>query len=292
MSKLRERLNKVVGCHAGTSSLRNLVYYFRKAWLMGRGYLIFSFLRVFFEALLSLVDIAGLGAVVSALSRGAEFTDVVRVIISYVLVNLGIVLAGQGLRLGENLAMRRASNVLQYQYMRDCLDIDYHFVSDGRFLNLKKKSMGGYPVFSIHVFGELFGAVVRLAGVMAVFALVSPLFILILLALSAGIIALTIYSQRCDWRFGLENAEDERALGQLYDIMTKYRYAKEIRINGAAGFISGKYRAAFDLHMARFRALLRRKLGVGWRMLKLIRIRRFCGLRMCLSGIRRRRIMF
>ena len=46
--------------------------------------------------------------------------------------------------------------------------------------------------------------------------------------------------------------------------MTKYKFAKEIRINNAAGYVSGKYHAIFSEHMKKFSSLLRKKLGVNW----------------------------
>ncbi len=75
---------------------------------------------------------------------------------------------------------------------------------------------------------------------------------------------MTIYTQRCDYKFKLDCADDERRLQYLYEIMTKYKFAKEIRINNAADYISGKYKTVSSEHMSKFRRLLRKKLGVNW----------------------------
>ena len=244
--------------------LKNLRFYFKKAKEMAGAYMTATLLRSFFFALLSLIDIAGLGIVIEALVSKKLFDDIMWLIIFYVLVNLAVSLGGHFLTLFENRSMRRASNTLQYQYMRDCLEIDYHYVQDGNVLNLKRNSMLAHPAFSLSMFGECLNALMKLLGTISIFFLLSPLFIVILTVLSALIITLTIYTQRCDHKFKLDCADTERRLQYLYEIMTKYKFAKEIRINNAAGYISEKYKMASSEHMGKFRRLLRKKLGVNW----------------------------
>ena len=133
--------------------LKNLRFYFKKAKEMAGACMAATLLRSFFFALLSLIDIAGLGIVIEALVSQEPFDDIVWIIIFYVLVNLAVSLGGHFLTLFENRSMRHASNTLQYQYMRDCLDIDYHYVQDGNVLNLKRNSMLAHPAFSLSMFG-------------------------------------------------------------------------------------------------------------------------------------------
>lgn len=244
--------------------LRNLHFYFKKAKKMAGAYMAATLLRNFFFALLSLVDIAGLGIVIDALVSKRAFGDVIRLIAFYVLINLAVNLTGHFLFLLENRSMRRATNVLQYKYMEDCIAVDYHYVQDGNVLNLKRNSMLAHPAFSLGTFGELLNALIKLLGTLSIFFMLSPLFIVVLTVLSVLIITLTVYTQRCDYQFRIDCADDERRLKYFYEIMTKYRFAKEIRINNAAGYISGRYRATFSEHMRKFRLLLRKKLGVNW----------------------------
>ena len=244
--------------------LKNLRFYLKKAKEMAGAYMAATLLRSLFFALLSLIDIAGLGIIIDALVSKKPFDNILRLIIFYVLVNLTVSLAGHFLTLFENRSMRRASNTLQYQYMRDCLDIDYHYVQDGNVLNLKRNSMLAHPAFSLSTFGECLNALIKLLGTISIFFLLSPIFIVILTVLSVLIITLTVYTQRCDYKFKLDCADDERRLQYLYDIMTKYKFAKEIRINNAADYISDKYQTVFSEHMSKFRRLLRKKLGVNW----------------------------
>ena len=176
-------------------------------------------------------------------------------------MNLTFDLCGQLFSLFENRAMRKASNVLQYKYMTDCLDIDYHYVQDGNALNLKRKSMRGHPAFSLNTFGELFGAVIRLCGTLTVFFLLDPLFVALLLLLSGLIIAITQRTKELEHDFRVGSVDGERKLDHLYEIMTKYRFAKEIRVNDAAGLITQKYCSISDEFLDKYRTLRRKKFG-------------------------------
>ena len=244
--------------------LKNLRFYFKKAKKMASAYMAATLLRSLFFALLSLIDIAGLGIIIDALVSKKPFDNILCLIIFYVLVNLAVGLGGHFFTLFENRSMRRVTNTLQYQYMKDCLDIDYHYVQDGNVLNLKRNSMLAHPAFSLSTFGECLNALIKLLGTISIFFLLSPVFIVVLTVLSVLIITLTIYTQRCDYKFKLDCADDERRLQYLYEIMTKYKFAKEIRINNAASYISDKYQTVFSEHMSKFRRLLRKKLGVNW----------------------------
>lgn len=244
--------------------LQNLHYYFKKAKETAGAYMATTLLRNFVSAILSIVDIAGLGIVIDALVSKKTSDDILSIISFYVLINLAVNLTGRFITLLENRAMRRATNDLQYSYMYDCIEIDYHYVQDGNMLKLKRNSMLAHPAFSVGRFGDLLNALIKLLGAISIFALLTPVFIIALTILSIFIIILTIYKQRSEHQFKLDCADDERRLKYLYEIMTKYKFGKEIRINNAAEFISSKYATTFFDHLNKYRNLLRKKLGVNW----------------------------
>ncbi len=241
--------------------MKNLIYYLKKSREMAMPYMTAVLTRNLFAALLSLFNIAGFGMIVESLQSGKEYDKVIRTIIFFVAVNLIIDLCGQLFSLFENRAMRKASNVLQYKYMTDCLDIDYHYVQDGDALNLKRKSMRGHPAFSLNTFGEFFGAVIRLSGTLTVFFLLDPFFVALLILISGLIIAITMRTQELEHGFRVGCTDGERKLDHLYEIMTKYKFAKEIRINDAAGFIAQKYSSISDKFLDKYRTLRRKKFG-------------------------------
>ena len=147
--------------------------------------------------------------------------------------------------------------------MHDCLDVDYHYVQDRKILNLKRKSMNSQPFFSLSIYGECFNYIIQAIGVISIFALLSPIFVGIILVLSAALIWLTIYTQKCDFDFNNDKVEDDRKLTYLYEVMTKYKFAKEIRINNAGAYIENKYKDTFMIQIRKLKQLLKKKLGVN-----------------------------
>ncbi len=101
------------------------------------------------------------------------------------------------------------------------------------------------PAFFLSNWGNFINYSVQFIGVVSIFSILSPLFIVIILILSAFIICLTIYKQKSDFDFNNEQVDDDRKLDYLYNVMTTYEYAKEIRINNAKTFIKSKYASIF-----------------------------------------------
>lgn len=244
------------------TKLKNLIYYFRKSWQTARFLLVSTLCRNIFIALTSLIGVIGLGVVIDALTGNQSKKEVFTVIIIYLSANLAVTLINQIFTLLENNAMRKASNVLQYGYMRDCIDIDYHYVQDRKVLNLKRRSMMAHPAFSLNYVGSSLNYLIQIIGLISVFSLLSPIFIVIVLLISSVLIWLTMYTQKCDYEFKNERVEDDRKLKYLYDVMTKYKFSKEIRINNAGEFINKKYDSAFSDQIKKLKQLLRKKLGV------------------------------
>lgn len=181
----------------------------------------------------------------------------------YALIHLAITLATQLLTLWENNAMRKSSNIMQFKYIQDCLDIDYHYVQDGKILNLKQKSMISQPPFFLSHWGNLINYFIQSISVLFIFSVFSPPFTLIIMLLSVLMIMLTIYTQKCDFNFNNSKVEDDRKLDYLYSVMTDYQYAKELRINNAAQFIKNKYIFETKIQIRKLKKLLNKKLGVN-----------------------------
>lgn len=243
--------------------IKNLIYLFRRAWNISKIYFLVTAVKSIFTALISLANIVGLGFIIDALVSGQSKGNILKLIIIYLSINLGISLANQALQLWQNNVMRKESNVLQYQYMQDCLDIDYHYIQDGKILNLKQKSMTSQPAFFLDLWGQCFKNIIQFIGVISIVSALSPLFIIIIILLSAMLITITAYTKKCDYNFQHEKIDDERKLDYLYDIMTEYKYAKEIRINNASEYIKQKYHFVFEIQIQKLRQLLHKKLGVN-----------------------------
>ena len=241
----------------------SFIFCLKKAWKNSRQYFFLTIIKNVFLAVIPLVNIAGLGVVINALTSGKALRSVVNYIVIYVLINLAITFSTQLLGLWENISMRKSSNILQYKYINDCINIDYHYVQDGKIQNLKRQSMLSQPPFFLNHWGNMISYIIRIISVLSIFLLFSPLFMLIILCLSALLILLTIYIQNCDYDFNNKKVDDDRKLDYLYDIMTDYKYAKEIRINNAKEFINNKFISVLKDQTKKLKQLMRKKIRVN-----------------------------
>lgn len=221
--------------------MKRLLFLFSYGWGISKRLFFITAVRSCFEALLPLVNIAGLGMVINALTLKEPEGNVVSLIIIFLSVNLGIEIIREIFTLLHNNIVRSVSNVMQYQYMQDSLNIDYHYVQDRSILDLKKKSVFVNPSVFLDYVGTFLKHIVSFAGIISVFSLLSPYFLLILAATSAVSIILTFRSRKNDFEYQNDMAADDRKLDQLYKIMTGYKHAKEIRLNRADRFIGEKY---------------------------------------------------
>lgn len=243
--------------------IRNIVFCFKNTWKNSRQYFFATVIKNLFTAIIPLVNIAGLGFTINALVSEEPLASVLKYILGYALIHLAITLATQLLTLWENNAMRKSSNIMQFKYIQDCLDIDYHYVQDGKILNLKQKSMISQPPFFLRHWGNLINYFIQSISVLFIFSVFSPPFTLIIILLSVLMIMLTIYTQKCDFNFNNSKVEDDRKLDYLYSVMTDYQYAKELRINNAAQFIKNKYIFETKIQIRKLKKLLNKKLGVN-----------------------------
>ncbi len=221
------------------------------AWRKCKALYFASFGKALFNALLPLIDIAGLGLVVDALVNSRPRHEVMRLILYFLLFNLAAALLSQLLTLAENIIMRKASDITQRDYMNDSIRIDYHYAQDRSILDLKKKSMGANPAWFIFSFGQLIKCIVQFVGIAYLFSVLSPLFLSVLLLTSFLSILFIVRERRLDFAYRNESTEDERAMDYLYKTMTDSGYAKEVRINRAENILTKKYSERYKVHLKR-----------------------------------------
>lgn len=214
-----------------------------------------------FTAIIPLINIAGLGIVIEILVSGNE-KKVIKIIIIYLSINLGISLIKAIIVLLNNVVMRKASDIVQLNYMYDCVFINYHYVQDGSILDLKRKSIGAHPVWLLDSLGNLFLYLIQFIGVTYIFALISPLFILVIVLTSFLTILMNFVKQKYEFDLQQAKVTDDRKLEYLYRTMTEYKYAKEIRVNQAGKFILIKYAKILNNQLDKLRIYYRKTLSV------------------------------
>ncbi len=234
-------------------------YLMSYAWKNNKGLFIIILVKSLFTALIPVVNISGIGIVVDALVNKRGNSYVVSAIVIYLSVNLGITLISNILTYLDNRSMRKASDILQLDYARDSVCIDYHYAQDGSILNLKKRSMISHPAWFLYPVGEFFNCIVRLLSVIYIFSLLTPVFTLIISLTSFLSVYVTLKLQALTFKFNNDKIEDDRILSYLYTLMSDSKYFKEIRVNKANECIEDNYISAEEALVEKYKRYIRKK---------------------------------
>lgn len=212
-------------------------------------------------AISPILNIMGIGAVVNAITNHVPYVQIRRIIFLYVGISAVFSILTSILGGVENALMRKATNVLQFGYMRDCVSVDYHYVQNRKLLELKPKSMGARPEFFLNLWGRCINELAKIVGVFTVFVIISPWFIFIMILLAFFVIQSNVWVDKKEMEYRQEKTENDRKLDYLYLVMTDYKYAKEIRINKAAKLIEEKYNLVLKHQMSKLRKMIQKKIG-------------------------------
>ena len=240
-----------------------ILFLLKLSWETSKRYCFITAANSLFNAFLPLVNIIGLGAVVNALVINETFDNVLKIIIIYLSINLGIAVIKEILNLIELYIMRVASNIAQYAWSEDTVSIDYHYAQDGMIRDLRMKSMGAHPAFYMHNLGSFIKYFIQFLGIISILSLISPLFIFLITATSAFSIALIFKTRKNDFDFQNGKVEEDRKIDCLYKIMTEYGFAKEVRINSAKNYISKKYSDILLTQIAKLKTLYKKSIKIN-----------------------------
>ncbi len=240
--------------------IKNIKFLLIRSWKTSKSFFVITAVKNIFNALLPLVNIVGLGTVVNALMTNESYEKVIKIIIIYIALNLGIAIIQEILTLFENNIMRVISNVMQFDYSRDSININYHYAQDGTIFNLRRKSMSAYPPYFLGVF---ISYMIQFAGIISILSILSPLFILMLASTSAFSIMLVFKTKKNDFEFQNAKIEEDRKLDYLYKVMTGYQFAKEVRINNAEDYVAKKYAIILNKQINKLKTLYRKSMNIN-----------------------------
>jgi len=243
--------------------LKDIKFLLARSWEVSKSYCLLTAVNNIFQAALPLINIVGLGMVINALVTNEPYNQVITLIIIYLSINLGIAIIQNILQLFENNIMRKVSNIAQFDYSRDSVNVNYHYAQDGTIMNLRRKSMSAYPAFYEHHIGELIKYIAQFAGIISILSLLSPLFLLLIAATSAVSIVMIFKTRKNDFDFQNDKVEEDRKLDYLYKVMTEYSFAKEVRINNAENYVAGKYAGILQTQINKLKVLYGKSMKIN-----------------------------
>ena len=241
--------------------IRDIKFLLSRLWEASKTYILFSVLQNIFSAFLPLINIIGLGMVVHSLVTGEPHSRVVILIIICISINLGVKIIQELFNMFENKIMRVLSNIMQFGFSRDSVHVNYHYAQDGTVLNLRRKSMVAYPPY--YMLGMFLNHIIQFAAIISIFSVLSPLFILVLGVTSAISVVLTFKAQKNDFDFENDKVEEDRKIDYLYQVMTGYEFAKEIRINNAEDYVANKYMNILQTQIHKLKMLYKKSMRIN-----------------------------
>jgi len=239
-----------------------VVYLLRYAWKNEKKLFLITFFKNAFGAMVPLIDIAGIGVIVDLLVANQPMDVVLKAIIFYVAFHLIIGLTTNALTMAVDICQRESTNRVQYQYAWDSIKMNYHYVQDGSFLNLKKKSMNVQPSFYLKDFGAFLEYIVKFLGIVYIFALIRWELILVLVSLSIVPILLSFRQKKAEAEVKKSSVPYERQIDYLYKAMTEYKFAKDIRIYQGQKMLKSKYRESNHILLQKRKELSQKALWV------------------------------
>ena len=221
--------------------MKNLRYLAVRTWQVGKRMYAIVACKSAFMAAAPLIDVVGLGLLVDALIRGRHLAEVLRILVPFVCASLACRLVDALLKWQLNIALRQASNVIAFDFAKDNLAIDYHYVQDSSLENRRKRSMRMDPGYFTWMLGVILSNIIQFAGILTICIAFAPPFIALLLATGAILVILTFALRTNEVKLADSKVEDERKLDYLFTVMTDYVYAKEVRLNQADAYVKAKF---------------------------------------------------
>ena len=238
--------------------LENLKIFIKITWKEAKLTLIIYIIQSIISMTSPLVDIIGIGLVVSFLETERELSYIIKVIIYYALVCSALWVIAYTVAYFENVNSRHLSNKLQYGYIYNSLDINFHYVQDGTMLNKRNQSMYIRPPFSSYSILSLLQSGFGVLGIIGVIAAFDRLFLIVLVISLTISVYLTFKQRSVEHDYDLDKTDDGRKMEYLYKTMTDYTYAKEIRVNKVSDLITGKYFKVLSDQLSRLKLYLKK----------------------------------
>lgn len=141
----------------------------------------------------------------------------------------------------------RLTNATAIDYTDDFMTIDYRYNESGEALELAQGFfMYVQPSEFIFQISELITNVFKIISCCYIFLYIDPIMLLVILSLIGVSAILGKINAKIVYKWEKDSIPYHRKIGYLSTIMSDYVFGKEVRINGAAKWLQGKYNSQLD----------------------------------------------
>lgn len=179
---------------------------------------------------------------------GMKRWDAVLLDISLLIGVLALIrLVRLGLQVFCNMSVNRCDVFTALHYARFYVDMDYSRLEDDRIRDIQETI--GWKVHANEVvlnMQDVITNLFRFAGYAYLVFLLHPLVLLVVLIVAASSYCLGLMREKNSYTFEQERAGLTRKFDYFFETMADFGFAKEVRINQAAAWLSGKFCKLLD----------------------------------------------
>jgi ABC-type multidrug transport system fused ATPase/permease subunit len=237
----RSKRHEKVSQFKGAKKMGDFRYLLNRAWKLSKRLYVIIAVKSIFSASVPLIGFVGLGMVIDALVTGQAYEKILALLGLFTGLTLIMQLFEAFLNWRHDIEARIVSNGIAFDFIMDNLYIDYHYVQDNSLETRRQRSMGLDPGWFVMLLGNLLQYIVQFAGILTIIVSFGPPFLMVLAFSSTLLILLTFMRQKNEFQLRDSQVTDNRKLEYLFQVMSDYSYAKEVRLNQAGQYIENKY---------------------------------------------------
>jgi ABC-type multidrug transport system fused ATPase/permease subunit len=234
-----------------------------RTWNESKFFYIDILLQSILRGIKPFVNVVGLSLVTDALLKKAELKQIIITIFVYLTINLVVSFIESFLRLFDNRIQRRISNEIVNSNIENSTYINYHYVQDGSVDKLKRKSLHACPETFLTRCGYILSALIQIVFSIIIFQRFSNPLIILIISISFILSFLSFKTKKQEKKLREDKIDEDRQLEYLYNVMTNYEYAKDIKMNNAKEFLSGKYEKSLNRQKEKLGKIYNKLLFIG-----------------------------
>ena len=242
----------------------NISFLFRYSWKISKRIFTASVLSTVFNTVEPFVPLLFSGIILDELTAQKRWNVVVQEILALVAIELVLRLLRLGLSVFINMSVNQCDMMNGIDYAGHFLDMDYEKLEDGTVRDLQQKVSRNVRAnsFIYEDMGKVMTGLLQLVGYSWLIFSLHPLILLLVALVIVSNYFLSLRSEKNKYSVQPQKASMERKSEYLFHVMTDFSFAKEVRINRASVWLSGKVEEVLGKYSSEVKGYYRKEAAV------------------------------
>ena len=243
---------------------KNFFFLFRYSWKISKKIFAASMFSTVFNTVEPFVPLLFSGIILDELTGQKRWNVVVQEILALVAIELVLRLLRLGLSVFINMSVNQCDMLNGISYAGHFLDMDYEKLEDGTVRDLQQKVSRNVRAnsFIYEDMGKVMTGLFQLIGYSWLIFSLHPLILLLVALVIVSNYFLSLRSERNKYSVQPQKASLERKSEYLFRVMTDFSFAKEVRINRASVWLSGKVEEVLGKYSSEVKGYYRKEAAV------------------------------